>query len=187
MTLLYHWRRENYVEDVPRLDPASGLELEQSSPVFAQAQPGERLWAFTRRGDGTYVLAAQLRVARVEETGPGAHYGRYRVVPRSGTTVLYNVQQGLGLFVRSLVGLDREAAKQSLGGFLEGKNLQANQIEFLNLIVNHLTEHGIMPASLLYESPYTDFSPHGVEGVFSSDQVDQLVGILEEVRRRAVA
>ena len=35
---------------------------------------------------------------------------------------------GLGLFVRSLVGLDREAAKRALGGFISGKTLSANQI-----------------------------------------------------------
>ena len=37
--------------------------------------------------------------------------------------------QGLGLFVRSLVGLDREAAKTAFSGFLKGRNLTANQIE----------------------------------------------------------
>ncbi len=30
--------------------------------------------------------------------------------------------QGLGLFVRSLIGLDREAAKNAFAGFLAGKN-----------------------------------------------------------------
>jgi hypothetical protein len=39
------------------------------------------------------------------------------------------------LFVRSLVGLDRQAAKDALAGFLSGKALSANQIEFVGLIV----------------------------------------------------
>ena len=39
---------------------------------------------------------------------------------------------GLGLFVRSLVGMDREAAKEAFAGFLAGKTLAANQIEFVN-------------------------------------------------------
>jgi type I site-specific restriction endonuclease len=39
-----------------------------------------------------------------------------------------------------------------------GKTLGANQIEFVNLIVDHLTEHGVMPAALLYESPFTDIT-----------------------------
>jgi type I restriction enzyme, R subunit len=94
---------------------------------------------------------------------------------------------GLGLFVRSLVGLDREAAKEALSGFVAGKTLAANQIEFPNLIVNHLTDHGIMEAGLLYESPFTDISPQGPDGLFSSGQVDELVTILEEVYAHAVA
>lgn len=94
MPLLYRWRRENYVEDITFLDRAAGLELAQNSTTFAEATPGERLWAFTRRHDGTYVLGAQLRVGRVEEAGSAAPYGRYRAFPQPGTTVLYDVQQG---------------------------------------------------------------------------------------------
>jgi type I restriction enzyme, R subunit len=94
---------------------------------------------------------------------------------------------GLGLFVRSLVGLEREAAKRALDGFLIGKTLGANQIEFLDLIVNHLTEHGIMDASLLYESPFTDITPQGPEALFTSTQLDDLVAALERVRTAAVA
>ena len=40
--------------------------------------------------------------------------------------------------------LDPEAAKLALAGFMAGKALSANQIEFVNLIVDHLTEHGAM-------------------------------------------
>lgn len=93
---------------------------------------------------------------------------------------------GLGLFVRSLIGLDREAAKKAFGAFVGGKTLRANQIEFVNLIVDHLTQHGSMDTRLLYNSPYTDFSPRGVDGVFASKEVDELVSILDNVRKRAV-
>jgi type I restriction enzyme R subunit len=94
---------------------------------------------------------------------------------------------GLGLFVRSLVGLDREAAKQALAAFMSGKTLSANQIEFVNLIIDHLTEHGVMDAGLLYESPFTDISPRGPDGLFPAAQIDQLVSLLGEVRQRAIA
>jgi type I restriction enzyme R subunit len=94
---------------------------------------------------------------------------------------------GLGLFVRSLVGLDRGAAKEALAGFLSGKALGANQIEFVNLIVDHLTEHGVMPAALLYESPFTDITPRGPDGLFASGEVDELIATLLRVRATAVA
>ncbi len=95
--------------------------------------------------------------------------------------------RGLGLFIRSLVGMDREAAKQAFGEFLSGKTPSANQIEFINLAIDYLTEHGIMDARLLYESPFTDVSPQGPEGVFTRAQVDDLVSVLREIRRGAAA
>jgi type I restriction enzyme R subunit len=94
---------------------------------------------------------------------------------------------GLGLFVRSLVGLDRQAAKNALGVFLAGGNLRSNQIQLLDEIVNHLTEHGVMEPARLYESPYTDFNPQGVDGVFDTKQVDQLISILDVIHKRAIA
>lgn len=94
--------------------------------------------------------------------------------------------KGLGLFVRSLVGLEREAAKQSLATFLSGKNLTANQIDFINLIINHLTEHGAMDAALLYESPFTDLTPQGPDGLFTSAQVDELIEALEQITAAAL-
>src|SRR6202012_248108 len=46
---------------------------------------------------------------------------------------------GLGTFIRSLVGLDRDAATDSLSGFVEGRTFTADQHDFIALIVEHLT------------------------------------------------
>jgi type I restriction enzyme R subunit len=85
------------------------------------------------------------------------------------------------------VGLDREAAKQALAGFMAGRNLSGNQIEFVNLIVDHLTDHGVMAAERLYESPFTDISPFGPDGLFDSRAVDELIDALRRVRNTAAA
>lgn len=111
------------------------------------------------------------------EAGAGTHDDVGKV--RSGG--------GLGLFVRSIVGLDREAAKRAFDGFLSGRTLSANQIHFINLTIDFLTQSGWMTAAQLYETPFTDFSPKGVEGVFGVDQVSQIIEVLDEIRSRAVA
>ncbi len=95
--------------------------------------------------------------------------------------------QGLGLFVRSLVGLDRSAAKAAMASFIQGKSLSANQLEFVNLVVDHLTEHGVMQAARLYESPFTDLTPRGPDSLFTPTQLEELLRALDAVRARAVA
>jgi type I restriction enzyme R subunit len=95
------------------------------------------------------------------------------------------MSDGLGLFIRSLVGLDREAAKKAFDGFLSTKTLTANQIEFVNLVIDHLTQTGWLDPSRLYETPFIDFSARGVEGVFGQEQVSQLISILDGVKQRA--
>ena len=94
---------------------------------------------------------------------------------------------GLGLFVRSLVGMDRGAAKAALDSFTAGKTFIAAQIEFVSLIVDHLTDHGVMEAAALYESPFTDVSPRGPEALFNAGQIEELLQVFDEVQRNAKA
>jgi type I restriction enzyme R subunit len=94
---------------------------------------------------------------------------------------------GLGIFIRSLVGLDRETAKQAFSQFVVGTTATASQLEFIDLIVQYLTENGVMDAARLYESPFTDISQQGPEALFLPVRVTEMVRVLEEIRERAVA
>jgi type I restriction enzyme R subunit len=94
---------------------------------------------------------------------------------------------GLGLFVRSLVGLDREAAMRAFDTFTAGKTLSANQIEFIGMVVDHLTERGAMDPRPLYESPFTDINPMRLGGVFEKPEAAKVISILDEERQRAIA
>ncbi|MDB5308094.1 MAG: Type restriction-modification system, restriction subunit [Gemmataceae bacterium] len=171
-----------------------GSEAEVDLPGFTGADEFERFRAKAQ----AYLLAHQDHVAvRKLRTNarlsPSDLEDLERMLAESGVGGAEVIERakaeshGLGVFVRSLIGLDREAAKQALSRFLAGKTLGGNQIEFVNLIINYLTEHGVMDAARLYESPFTDLSPQGPDGIFTSQQVDDLVAILREVQATAMA
>lgn len=94
---------------------------------------------------------------------------------------------GLGIFIRSLVGLDREAAMQAFSDFINGTTSTPNQIEFVNLIVQELTQNGVMEADRLFQSPFTDLNTQGPLGIFPPARVSQIVEVLKQIRERAVA
>lgn len=93
--------------------------------------------------------------------------------------------RGLGLFIRSLVGLDHQAAKEAFARYLEGTRINANQLHFINLIVDELTANGVMEAARLYESPFSDYAATGPESIFPEADVDNIVEILNTVRANA--
>jgi len=92
---------------------------------------------------------------------------------------------GLGLFIRSLVGLDHEVVMQAFSEFINGTTATPNQIEFINLIVQELTQSGVMEPERLFQSPFTDLNVQGPFGVFPAARVTQIVRVLEDIRRRA--
>ena len=141
------------------------------------------------RGHENHIAVLKLR--RNEPLTPTDLSELERIFAESGadSTEIEKVREegGFGLFVRSLIGLDREAAKRTFDSFILGRVLTSNQIEFLNLVIDHLTERGTMDPQLLYESPFTDFDPMGLEGVFDKDQASTVIGIICDVNARAAA
>jgi len=93
---------------------------------------------------------------------------------------------GLGIFIRSLVGLDRETAAAAFSKFISGTTTTGDQIEFINLIVEELTQNGNMEPERLYQSPFIDISPQGLDGIFPSATVDQLITAIREMSRGAI-
>lgn len=105
----------------------------------------------------------------------------------AGEEIAEVAKTGLGLFIRSLVGMERQAAKAAFNGFIGDRKLNNNQIEFINLIIDHLTEKGAMDPKRLYESPFTDIDDGGVSGLFAEADVQGILTVLQDVSARAAA
>ena len=77
-----------------------------------------------------------------------------------GTKADYEAEYGekpLGEFVREIVGLDMNAAKEAFSEFLGNTSLDARQIYFVNQIIEYIVQNGIMKDfSVLKEAPFTD-------------------------------
>lgn len=77
-----------------------------------------------------------------------------------GTKADYEAEYGqkpLGEFVRELVGLDMNAAKEAFADYLNDVNLDSRQIYFVNQIVEYIVHNGMMKDfSVLQEAPFTD-------------------------------
>jgi type I restriction enzyme R subunit len=76
------------------------------------------------------------------------------------------------------VGLDRNAAKAAFSQYLDDKTFSANQIRFVENIIDRLTQQGVMDPGLLFQPPYTNFSPHGIDGIFEEADADQIIAIV---------
>ena len=66
-------------------------------------------------------------------------------------------QKPLGEFVREIVGMDMNAAKEAFAVFLNDSSLDSRQIYFVNQIVEYIVHNGVMTdMSVLQEPPFTD-------------------------------
>ena len=97
------------------------------------------------------------------------------------------VNGGLGLFVRSLLGLERGAAMEAMAEFLNERNSTASQLEFVQMIVDYLTQDGVIDVGRLYEAPFTSVTATGPDSIFDDAKVVRLFNAISDIKLRAVA
>ena len=107
-----------------------------------------------------------------------------------GTREDYKEEYGekpLGEFVRCIVGLDMNAAKEAFSEFLTNADLDSRQIYFVNQIVEYIVQNGMMKdISVLQESPFTDQG--SIVEIFSDLRMWQdIKKIIETINMNAVA
>ncbi|MCQ2476860.1 MAG: DEAD/DEAH box helicase family protein [Clostridia bacterium] len=107
-----------------------------------------------------------------------------------GTKQDYEAEYGqkpLGEFVREIVGLDMNAAKEAFSAYLEDTSLDNRQIYFVNQIVEYIVHNGLMKdLSVLQEPPFTDRG--SIVEVFTDLSVwAGIKNIIDKVNANAIA
>jgi type I restriction enzyme R subunit len=168
---------EHTMIDLPEV--TSGLDMakfKEKARQFLQAHEGHLALQRLRRGQALTPVDVAVLERMLVDSG-----GSKELIHKAVAEHLC-----LGIFIRSLVGMEREAVTQAFSSLVAGTTVTPDQIEFIDLIVGELTANGVLDKSRLYESPFLDVSPQGPEGLFPSAKVEQMVQVLDELRKRAV-
>ena len=99
---------------------------------------------------------------------------------------IYGTDKPLGKLIREIVGLDPNSAKQAFAQFLILGTLNADQITFINQIIDHLIHNGTMDPADLFKPPFTDMHDKGLIGVLP--QLSQaVVQAIRQINENALA
>lgn len=91
----------------------------------------------------------------------------------------------LHLTVREIIGLDPQAIEDHFKDFLHAHpTLTAQQVRFMNLLKNYIAQHGSIVVEKLYEPPFDSISHEGIDGVFTPDDVGELIAVLKPYLRQ---
>ena len=97
-------------------------------------------------------------------------------------------KQPLGMFVRKILGLDIEAANKHFASFILEENLNANQITFVNTIIDYLNKNGVLDTKMLTQSPFDAQNDSGVIGIFQNqdDKIHRITHLIKTINQNAL-
>jgi type I restriction enzyme, R subunit len=166
-----------------------GEVIEVAVPIeqtgFSPYQYRKKVEAYIRANQDHITIAKLKRNVPLTDTDLNALeamlFSSAEIESRARFEEVYGKNLSLKLFIRQIVGLDRNAAKQDFAKYLEGGNFTANQMRFVETIIDYLTQNGVMNPALLYEPPFTDLHYEGLDGVFASSDADAIVSLVRSI------
>ncbi|MGW1817103.1 DEAD/DEAH box helicase family protein [Streptomyces sp. NPDC002125] len=97
-----------------------------------------------------------------------------------------NADGGLGIFLRALTGLEREAARDAFEKFQRGRTFSSAQLRYVDLLVDYVARNGIADVAVLYDPPFNALAPRGPEDLFDEADIDRMGEVIKSIRATAV-
>ena len=91
----------------------------------------------------------------------------------------------LGLLVRKVAKMERDAAMQAFSSFINEQNLNQQQIVFVHKIVDYVVENGYIESIRILMSPPFD-KPQSFMRLFNDTERKELIQIINTIRDNAV-
>lgn len=95
-------------------------------------------------------------------------------------------KEPLGVFIRSIIGLEVKAAQAAFSEFIQAGDLRADQMTFIQNIISYLTKNGTIDPGMLFEPPFTDMNDQGLMGVFNDGDAYKVISIIEKINHNAM-
>ena len=111
-------------------------------------------------------------------------FDKDHVIPREAYEDIYG-EEPLGVLVRSIVGLDRNAAKVAFAEFLQQAPLHPDQISFLNEVVEYLVKNGVMEPKELFDAPFNHYHDGGITGVLGDKLAKNVIELVRTINANA--
>lgn len=83
--------------------------------------------------------------------------------------------------LRSIVGLEHEAAEAKFTAFAQTHTLNSQQLRFLVMLKDHIRNFGAIATDKLFDAPFTSIHTEGLGGVFPNNvQFEELVRLVRD-------
>ena len=98
---------------------------------------------------------------------------------------VYGKNESFGIFIRSLVGLDREAINKEFSEFLNTEKFNSNQIELINLIIENIVKYGAYSKNEIPKLS-NDILGTSISNIFTdNNDLQKIVDIIDKINSNA--
>ena len=173
-----------YVNFADEMGEVQNVNVPTQTSGFSPLQYKKKVEAYIRSNENNVAVAKLKRNIPLTDADLTALeemlFNSEVIEDREIFAEVYGQNISLKLFIRKLVGLDRNAAKELFSKYLNSK-FNTSQIRFVENIIDYLTQNGVMSPELLYEPPFTDLHTEGLDGIFADKEADNIIEILTEI------
>jgi type I restriction enzyme R subunit len=173
----------NFKDEVVGIRTGSVMEM----PAMTGAQYEKKVKEYLRDHQDHLVIYRLRNNKPLTETDlQGLQQTLIEIGQSDGETLLAELIErseapSLAYFVKTMVGMDRQAAQAAFAEFLSDQSLTEKQIRFVEMVIDQLTARGVMDAGALYEQPFTALHVGGPDELFKGKEtvVERIFGALK--------
>ena len=135
-------------------------------------------------------IALQASVNKLEKLG--VHVGDGKSRDFDGEAKSFSIERnsiaqakGIPSPAASVSVDEYRAYTKAFDRYLDTTTFDSKQIQFVNQVIDYLTQNGVMDPKMLFEHPFTNLSPGGPTSLFKDDDATKIVGIIRAINTNA--